>query len=198
MNKLILAGEIVEKGDVIMMTTTEFSSDGREFTEDHEIHFAKKKDSASIKAGDKIRVMGHLKRNDDNITIIEILSPPEKHEDDDDLNVARIVGKAHRTFEFYPRAEGRVALGNLLVTVENTIYRGVAFGHLAHTLHRNCSKGSDVQLEGRLRTREYEDRDGDMQSMLEIVADPDFTKVLKKAAIVDRFEQYEEKTKEAI
>jgi len=196
MNKLILAGELIQKNDeVILMSTTETSSDGREFTEEHEVHVDKK---VMFKVGDRIRVMGRLERSEDNITIIKAIDKITKHEGEDDMNAARITGKAHRTFEFYPRDAGRAALGNILVTVDNTIFRGVAFGHLAHTLHRGCTKGSEVQLEGRLRTREYQDREGDMQSMLEIVADPDFTRVIKRAAIVDRFAELEEKEKAAI
>jgi single-strand DNA-binding protein len=47
----------------------------------------------------------------------------------------------------------------------------VAFGKLAETCHKYLSKGRQIYLEGRLRTREYEARDnGGKRYRTEIIA----------------------------
>lgn len=187
-NKLILAGDVVNVNkDSMTLTTMDVGSDGREFVETHEIIMTKK-ELKEVKAGNRVRVIGHLGRDDHNRTVI-IGDTVSLHDDLQDINVAKLVGKAHRTFEFYPRIEGSGAFGSLLVTVNQTIYRGTAFGHTAHMLSRQCLIGSTVRLQGRIRTREYTDRNGDTQRMTEIVAHPDFTKVLEVATIIDPFDE---------
>jgi hypothetical protein len=195
-NKLILAGDVVgTDGDKLYMATTDVGSDGREFTQDHEI-VCKKKDLKDLKAGDRVKVFGKLGRSDENRTVI-ISTQIEPYTDSHDLNVARLVGIAHRTFEFFPRIEGSGAFGNLLVTVDGVIYSGTAFGHTANMLSRNCTKGSTVKLQGRIDNREWPDRNGEVQSRTRIIADPDYTKVLEKAKMVDPLDELDDEKQAA-
>jgi hypothetical protein len=199
MNKVILCGSItsVAKGTVTM-ETTEPSGTGDVYTEVHNIT-CKPGIMKDVKTGKKFKMVGSLGRNDENRTQLQADSFKKLDKSQPDANMARLTGIAHRSFEFYPRAEGRMAFGNLLVSVDDIIFRGVAFGHTAHMLHRGCKRGSTVQLEGRVRAREYQDNQGDDQIMIEVVADPDYTKVLKKAVIVDdRFADLEEDQAKAI
>lgn len=46
----------------------------------------------------------------------------------------------------------------------------VAFGKLAEIMGQYLRKGSQVYVSGRLRTREYDDRDGNKRSVTEVVA----------------------------
>lgn len=46
----------------------------------------------------------------------------------------------------------------------------VAFGKLAEIMGQYLRKGSQIYVSGRLRTREYQDRDGNNRSVTEIVA----------------------------
>lgn len=192
-NKLVIGGTVVgTDGNMLMIDTMDVGTNGREFVENLVV-VCKKKDLKDLKAGDRIKVVGCLGRNDENRTII-IGNTIEPYSDSRDLNMARLVGTAYRSFEFYPRIEGSGAFGNLLVTVDNTIYRGTAFGHTAHMLNRDCTEGSEIKLQGRIRIRPYSDREGDMQNMTEIVADPKFTKVLKTAVIVDPLDELDKQT----
>lgn len=47
----------------------------------------------------------------------------------------------------------------------------VFFGKRAEGLSRHLSKGSKVLIEGKLRTRQWEDRDGDKRYTTEVIAD---------------------------
>lgn len=49
-------------------------------------------------------------------------------------------------------------------------HRVVAFGKLAEICKQYLSKGKQIYLEGRLRTRAYDDRDGNKKYVTEIVA----------------------------
>jgi len=49
-------------------------------------------------------------------------------------------------------------------------HRIVAFGKLAEVCGEYLSKGKQVYIEGRIRTRQWEDREGDKRSATEIVA----------------------------
>jgi len=188
MNKLFLAGMVTGKNkSSVTMETTETTATG-DYTETHEV-MAPAKLSKEVEVGNRYKVTGQLARTEDNITVI-VADKFEQHPDSElDLNACRITGKAHRSFEFYPRTDSQAAFGNLLVSNEENpqlIVRGVAFQHLGHALDREAKRGSTVQIQGRIRHRPYEAQ-GEKRKMLEIICDPDFTKVLEKAVVVDLF-----------
>jgi hypothetical protein len=108
------------------------------------------------------------------------------------VNVQRLIGTMHQSFDLLDSNPGKRTMGWGLVRIEDEIFRFVAFSGLAHRLDKGNSKmppakkGAEIQVQGRLRIREYENN-GEIQKMTEVVCDPDWTLVTKPAEIVDVF-----------
>lgn len=60
-------------------------------------------------------------------------------------------------------------------------HRCVAFGKLAELIDKYCTKGSSVYVEGKLRTRKWQDKDGVDRYTTEVVLD-EFINMDKRAA----------------
>ena len=98
------------------------------------------------------------------------------------LNKAMIIGNLGRDPEMrYP--QGGQAVTNFSVATnrrwtsqdgeaheETEWHRIVAWGRLGETCNEYLSKGSSVYVEGRIQTREYEDREGVTRRATEVVA----------------------------
>ena len=67
-------------------------------------------------------------------------------------------------------SENRVNRASGEKTTTTEWHRIVAFGRLAEICGEYLSKGRQVYIEGRLRTRAWEDKDGNKRSTTEIVA----------------------------
>lgn len=199
-NVVKMCGDVLEVSeDVMKLKTIERTFNGNEYEEIHTVYC----DNHGQKKGDRVKFFGSLKTIKSNLgpqTIIDAdkttLAKATKKEKS--CNVAKIVGKAPQTFQFFPRAEGKMAFGNLLLlTGEETdgaqFHRGVFFGQIAHYFSRMCNRNSIVQMIGRIRNREYVDNDGESRTMLEVIVDPDQTKVLKRGKVVDEFADYNAK-----
>jgi len=79
------------------------------------------------------------------------------------------------TLEGKPVASFRIATNEVIVKngqkeVLTEWHRIVAFGRLAEICGEYLSKGTQVLIEGKLRTRKYEDRQGIQRFVTEIVA----------------------------
>ena len=114
------------------------------------------------------------------------------------MNICRLIGRLAFSFtgNYFDPKPGKQAFGNLSVRVGRGIYRGVLFGALATVFARTVKTGNLVRLQGFLRKREFETRDGVSKTALEIIADPDWTTVLE-AEQFDEFENFEEAQKMA-
>lgn len=193
MNRFILAGTCLSKnkGLMVLETVERTPSNPEGYKETHPISIDNKA-LKDVNPGKRYRVTGTLvakvnPETNKGVTILEADAVPTVWKDAEDKNLARATGLAYRSTEFYGRTETSAAFANLLVLVgKDMIIRGVAFQNLAHRLDRTCKRGAELQLQGRIRHRLYESK-GVEGVMVEVVADPDWTKVIKEAVMVDEF-----------
>ena len=99
-----------------------------------------------------------------------------------DLNRAMIIGNLGRDPEMRYRQSGQPVTNFSVATnrrwtgrdgepgEETEWHNIVAWGKLAETCSEDLSKGNSVYIEGRLQTRQYQDRDGNTRYITEIVA----------------------------
>ena len=196
-NLVKILGTVMDcSADIMMVKTTDRTFRGDEYSELHEVHA----DNHGFKPEDRVQFFGELKTTEGAFGPKTIIAADKNTlkkalKKDADVNIAKIIGRNPQAFQFFPRAEGKMAFGNLLVLTgeENNaqFHRGVFFGNLAHLFSRMCSKNSIVQLIGRIKNREYTDQEGESRTMLEIMTDPDRTKVLKRGVTVDEFADYD-------
>jgi single-strand DNA-binding protein len=98
------------------------------------------------------------------------------------LNKVMLIGNLGRDPEIRYTANGRPVANFTLATNENWVnqkgereertewHNIVAWGKLAEICGEHLSKGKQVYLEGRIQTREWEDREGNKRRTTEIVA----------------------------
>ena len=67
--------------------------------------------------------------------------------------------------------------------------RVVAFGKTAETIGQYLHKGSQVHIEGKLRTRSYDDKDGNKRYITEVVCDPTGLLMLGSKATRDDYDK---------
>lgn len=76
-----------------------------------------------------------------------------------------------KTMARFSMATTDVYTGNDGGKIENTQWHNiVAWGNLATIIERICRKGFQVLIEGRIRNRTYEDREGVKKYITEVVA----------------------------
>jgi len=97
------------------------------------------------------------------------------------MNKVMLLGRLGRDPEM-KYSQGGTAICNFSVATSESFKKGddwdertewhriVVFGAQAENCSKFLSKGSQVFLEGRIQTREYDDRDGNKKSITEIVA----------------------------
>lgn len=189
-NRIMLAGTILEKGKhSVEMETSELSFDGNEeYSHTHPVIMTEK-DLKAVKKGMKIRVAGVFGKDEETRRgRIEatIVTPNYLGED---VNKGELIGKAHRSFQFFPATPDKQAFGNVIIRLESGLMiRGVCFIPTCHRFVRECTTGSLVQVLGRVQHRPYYDRNGDPAKMIEIVGDDDFTNVLESVELVNPFD----------
>ena len=98
-----------------------------------------------------------------------------------DLNKVMLIGRLGKDPEVNSTQNG-TAVATLSVATTNSVKRGdkwedetewhrvVAWGRLAEVASEYMTKGTLVFIEGRLKTRAWEDRDGNKRHVTEIVA----------------------------
>ena len=206
MNKFLLAGEVVSIGDEYMVMETVERTPSGDYPDEHDVYFDGEMPVVSV--GEKIQVLGKIGKDPDDPRKLRLTAEVDNVRDYDgalDLNIAKVSGKLHRGFEYFPPAEGKRAFGNLLIVVGNEFYiRGVVLTASACIEMKRSEQfmsGAEIELSGRLQTRPFEiNRNGvsEERVALEIVVDADKTKVLKKASDYDPFAEFEKQTAEAI
>ena len=100
------------------------------------------------------------------------------------LNSVQLIGNLGRDVEMRYTGSGE-AVANLAIATSSEWknretgekeqatewHRCVAFGKLAELIGKYCHKGSSVYLEGKLRTRKWQDKEGKDQYTTEVVLD---------------------------
>jgi len=99
------------------------------------------------------------------------------------------------TLDGKPVATFRIATNEVIIRngekeILTEWHRIVAFGRLAEICGEYLSKGSQVYIEGKIRTRKFEDRQGNQRYVTEIIAD--------KLQILDKKSQTESEKKEPL
>jgi hypothetical protein len=189
-NACRLTGEVMSvEDDRFTLKTVDKSQDGREFPEEHTVLMD---DTSEIVKDDRVTVLGEIDGLAVRAKKVELTDDPK------DVNLAKVVGPTHwraRHFERNP-VTGQAPFTNLLLRLDDgdeegnnrRFMRAVCFQDLAHKV-RDLARGSIVKAIGRMRHRGYTDnRTGEEAVALEIIADPNYTAVLKKARVVDPFE----------
>jgi hypothetical protein len=192
-NAVRLVGDVMdidEKTRMIQLLTKQVRQSGT-YEDQHRVLVPDAKVLGKLKPGRRIGLMGRLDRSDEKFSTIIVAAPKtivsaKKSEGYD--NICQLVGPVPFSAGMLPADDGKVSLANLAIEVGGKIFNGVAFRQLAAIYDRTWLKGAIGQLMGRLRTREFVDNEGNLQTSIEIVAeDKRETRVLRKAVVEDRF-----------
>jgi len=73
-----------------------------------------------------------------------------------------VVNFSLATNEFYRRSDGESS-------EETQWHKIVAWGKTAEYIHKNCNKGQEMLIQGKLQHRSYDDKDGIKRFITEIV-----------------------------
>ena len=103
-----------------------------------------------------------------------------------DANMAKIVGESERC-ELFPPKEGKKQFTSVLMKVNGQLLNAVAFRGLASKLD-GLEEGTPLQIQGRMRRREFEMNDGNTGYAVDIIADSGKSKILGKSERIDPFE----------
>lgn len=193
-NRIMLTGDLAIGVDLTGLIETSEQGMNRVYTEELKVYLPE--GSEASKPG-RYALKGRLDaltlEDDGGIkTIIAIEEMKKAKKATPDMNVGRLCGTMYNSFDLLDSNPDRKTMGWGLVQVGDQLYRFVAFSGLAHRLangnsrHPAAKKGAEIQVQGRLRIREY-GAEGNIRKMVEIVADPDWTKVTKEAEIIDVF-----------
>jgi single-stranded DNA-binding protein len=169
-NQAVIQGEVIAKdaqGFTVLTKQTVFSG-----TYDNKVTFSSDK---AVEIGEKVRIKASM-IFDGTVTKLvplEFGTPTEGY-----CNIGRLVGTTAGALRYLPATESQAALANALVDTGNGLFRVVLFEPQASLWYRLCKRNSEVFCQGRIQHRGYTDRNGDQQSMLELVADPDYTRII--------------------
>jgi len=198
----MLAGEVVAKGgDIVSVETTE-RTPGGDYPDTHDVYFEDGAPDSHI--GSRIQLVGKVAKDPDDPRTLRLTADTDNVRDYDgnlDINIGKVSGKLHRGFEYFRPKEDKRAFGNLLLVVDEDFYmRGVVLTAPACMEIKEAGTyltGAEIEIQGRLQTRPFESQ-GEKRIALEIVVNPDKTKILKDASLDDAFADFDEKLIEAI
>ena len=186
-NILKLRGTVdAVQGKNIVLATEEVTPAGRVYP--HQTPIVAHKIRHGFKAGQRIECLASLKQNEETRMTEIVCHRMAETDAPDDLNLAKVVGVAARSFEFFDRNRGQRPFGNLLMRVGRDFIRSVAFGHLSRSLSRHCKRGAILEFYGRVNHRTFERSDGEgTGEMIEIHIDHDRCRILEIPEQVDEF-----------
>jgi hypothetical protein len=190
-NGVLITGDIVSatKKSFIIETKNK-GFDGTVYTDTHSIT-VKGKMPKFVEPGAKVAMKGALDVVNKR-TLIKAIEINPALPKDEYVNMARLVGELKHSFRILPQTFEKKAVGNMLVTVGNMIFRGKSFGPVAVAMKRVFKKGSIVRAEGRLNFQEYPNKTtGKPDGMLEIILDEERTEVLIQAVDNDPFAAFD-------
>jgi len=169
-NQAVIQGEVIAKdsdGFTVLTKQTVFSG-----TYDNKVTFSSDK---AVEIGEKVRIKASMVFDGSVTKLIplEFGTPTDGY-----CNIGRLVGTTAGALRYLPATENQAALANALVDTGNGLFRVVLFEPQASLWYRLCKRNSEVFCQGRVQHRGYTDRNGDQQSMLELVADPDYTRIV--------------------
>lgn len=113
------------------------------------------------------------------------------------MNKVILIGRLSKDIELrYTITNKAVASTSIAVnrigTEEADFINLVAWGKQAENLHKYCSKGRLIAVEGRIQTRNYEDQNGNKKYVTEVVADN--IQFLESKSSSERTQENTEKT----
>lgn len=190
-NAIKLVGDVVRVAGTTVTILTKQVRPGGVYEDEHVVEIPDVTLTQDLKPKQKIGLMGYLARGDSafstriiaDTATVKKLAKSAGYE-----NMAKLVGKIPMSASMLPAAEGKTGLANLVIEVAGQMFNGVAFRQTAIMLSRAWHKGAIGQLMGRLRRREFIDRNGDIQTSIEVVAeDSAETRILKRAEENDPF-----------
>lgn len=169
-NQAVIQGEVVAKGSdgfTVLTKQTVFSG-----TYENKVMLASDK---AVEIGERVRIKATMVFDGEKTKLVptEFGTPTEGY-----VNIGRLVGTTAGALRYLPATETQAALANALVDTGNGLFRVVLFEPQASLWYRLCKRNSEVFCQGRIQYRGYTDRNGDNQSMLELVADPDYTRIV--------------------
>jgi hypothetical protein len=192
-NGVLITGDVKEfhaKKKYIILETKNKGFDGTIYSDSHRIT-VKGKMPACVKIGDRIAMKGALDVVNKR-TLIKAIEINPALPKDEYVNMARLVGELKHSFRILPSTFDKIAVGNMLVTVGDMIFRGKSFGPVAVAMKRVFKKGSIVRAEGRLNFQKYPNKTtGEPDGMLEIILDEERTEVLIQAIDNDPFAAFD-------
>ena len=173
-NQAVIQGEVVAKdsdGFTVLTKQTVFSG-----TYDNKVTFSPlNTETRPVEIGERVRIKASMVFDGEKTKLVplEFGTPTDGY-----VNIGRLVGTTAGALRYLPATESQAALANALVDTGNGLFRVVLFEPQASLWYRLCKRNSEVFCQGRIQHRGYTDRNGDQQSMLEFVADPDYTRIV--------------------
>jgi single-stranded DNA-binding protein len=169
-NESVVQGEVVamdNSGFTVLTKQTVFSG-----TYDNKVTFSSDR---VVEIGERLRIKAQMVFDGEKTKLvpIEFGTPSDGY-----VNIGRLVGTTAGALRYLPATESQAALANALVDTGGGLFRVVLFEPQASLWYRLCKRNSEVFCQGRVQHRAYTDRNGDEQSMLELVADPDYTRIV--------------------
>jgi len=173
-NACVIQGEVITKdsdGFTVLTKQTVFSG-----TYDNKVTFSPlNPETRPVEIGERVRIKASMVFDGEKTKLVplEFGTPSDGY-----VNIGRLVGTTAGALRYLPATESQAALANALVDTGNGLFRVVLFEPQASLWYRLCKRNSEVFCQGRVQHRGYTDRNGDQQSMLELVADPDYTRIV--------------------
>lgn len=170
-NQCVLQGEVVAKDSTGFTLMTKQAVFGGKVYE-NPVKIASDK---AVEIGERLRIKASMSFDGTvtKLVPIEFGVPTDGY-----VNIGRLVGTTAGALRYLPATDSQQALANALVDTGGGLFRVVLFEPQASLWYRLCKRNSEVFCQGRVQNRKYIDREGDEQSMLELIADPDYTRII--------------------
>jgi len=179
-------GQVVPEKSFIQILTSAMSRD-KEYVTSHAVEVAEFNEKL-MKPGNKLEIRGEFAQHNKR-TVIKATSIVKVAKTTEDVNVGKVSGTTAGEFQYFPRRGSKSPFGNLLVNLGEMVVRAVLFNQSAFTFSRDCTRGSEVEVLGRVnyRTNKLIDDDGQqiITKFTEIVAFDGHTKLTKIAEVID-------------
>jgi hypothetical protein len=189
-NKVSVNANVKVVGKESGMTLVETIAIDRRGNEYSTVH--NMKSTKSHKKNEMLHVEGHLELSDGINYINPIKIEVLKSEPSDFKMNAWVEGEVTTNFIEpkslnAPIGEQKAPFGVVSVRTQGRFQRGIVFNNLIATFRQFVKTGAVVFIAGRIQYRSFVNKDGQNQTIAEIICDNNYTKVVKASSLKNPF-----------
>jgi len=179
-----------------LVETIAIDRKGNEYSTTHNL-----KSSKSYKKGELLHIEGHLEL-ENGINFISPIKVSQLSEEPSDLKMnAWVEGETVSNFIEpkslnTPIGESKAPFGVVSVKVQGRFQRGIVFNNLIATFRQFVKAGAVVLIAGRIQYRTFTNKDGQEQTVAEIICDNNYTQIIKASTKRNPFSFSEDTAKE--